>query len=355
MKPWVYLPFTVYINLCHCFLQQNTINRRPRPSLGSSLVQVDDNVFSPEACVELHLLAQEHTSRSRDGSSIFFRDDTSELTPIEHALNSYLTAVGDPHEIVEYWSRDEYLNIDAHTDVDELELEEDRRIRCPEFGHVLYLIVDPEVRAPTCVFPTKLGGWTEGAKTELVTVPAVQGRVLRFSGSAMHAVPKPADRFLLSEEQERIVVENQVLEEEDVDEESGDIDRSVILFNTWSREGPRGVAEDYSEPSLPQGIELDDSNSFQEISRSQRVEVWEEDYAEKCSDLWCRPSSQWRPVDIIKDRCLEKDSAVRVPLMGWKVRRLYPKKKVHLQGSSALTTGLSEARQPRSFQLLEGP
>ena len=46
------------------------------------------------------------------------------LTPIEHALDSFLSAIGDDNPIVEYWSRQEYLNLEVHSDLDEAEFEE---------------------------------------------------------------------------------------------------------------------------------------------------------------------------------------------------------------------------------------
>jgi hypothetical protein len=56
------------------------------------------------------------------------------------AFHSVLEALHDDHDIVEYcWSRQEYLNLDAHSDIDEEELEDDGSLRYPEFAHVLYL------------------------------------------------------------------------------------------------------------------------------------------------------------------------------------------------------------------------
>lgn len=41
--------------------------------------------------------------------------------------------------MVEYWSRGQYINLDAHADIDENTLKEEGVLRCPKHGHVLYL------------------------------------------------------------------------------------------------------------------------------------------------------------------------------------------------------------------------
>ena len=344
----------------HSFLPLVTTSVKGRTALFRlHSIQVCDGVFSTENCNELHFLAQEHAVRSKDGSSVFFRDaqqQSQHLTPIEQALNSFLNAVDDPHDVVEYWQRDNFLHIDAHADVDEQELEQDGRVRCPEFGHVLYLIVDPSIRGPTCVFPTKKGGWSasKDPTTPIVTVPAVQGRVLRFPGSCMHAVPKPANRFLLSDEEERVLREQ---DEEDIwsEDDDDDVERSVILFNTWSREGPKGVTEDYSEPFVPDGIMLDNSDDmFKAPTREQRSADWEEDYGPCCQNLWCRPKTEWTSVKVAeKSEGPKPEVSVKIPLMGWKVRRIHPKKKVYLSGGSSLRSGLESAGQPMKFHLVQ--
>ena len=100
------------------------------------------------------------------------------------------------------------------------------------------------VRGPTCVFPNlKTGGELlsngnqlecqneqGGNKVELITVPAVGGRLLRFEGSSLHAVPRPADLWFLS------FVKG--APEYSPEETWG---RSVILFNTWADKPPKDV------------------------------------------------------------------------------------------------------------------
>lgn len=115
----------------------------------------------------------------------------------------------------------------ARSDVDEAVCRSQRRGAagvqlCPENGHVLYLDVGADVRGPTCVWEEERDGETErgGAPrllTELHVVPARVGRLLRFRGDMLHAVPKPACEW--------------------VDTGGGvgmaDARRCVILFNTW--------------------------------------------------------------------------------------------------------------------------
>jgi hypothetical protein len=64
-----------------------------------------------------------------------------DLTPLERALNSVLVELGTEEDgtIVEYWTRQEYLDLETHADLDEDELAEDGILRFPTFGHVLYL------------------------------------------------------------------------------------------------------------------------------------------------------------------------------------------------------------------------
>jgi hypothetical protein len=158
--------------------------------------------------------------------------------------------MGDKSKVVEYWTRQEWRSIEAHADVDEfLAKSQDAAgntnssdFRYPKNGHVLYLKVGTEVRGPTCIFPGRRSGKDllmsmsehneKKGGIDLVTVPAVAGRLLRFPGEALHAVPRPADLWL------RTFVQGAPTYEPE--EEWG---RSVILFNTWD-EAPMNVPFD---------------------------------------------------------------------------------------------------------------
>jgi hypothetical protein len=312
-------------------------------------VQIFDSVFTRDTCETLHDLALEHSERGKDGSSVFYRGDAADLTPLEYALDSCLTQLGDTNDICEYWSRNEYIHMDAHADIDEQQLEDEEQIRCPEFGHVLYLDLAPNIRGPTCVF-SEYGGWANvNTTTTIVTVPAVQGRVLRFPGSAMHAAPKPTNRWFLSQQEEEQQLRDDDADENDMwdDEDEVDVERSVILFNTWSNQGPRGVTQDYTKGTIPDGIELDDvDDKYMEQQKLRRIQEWQEDYGKDCCDIWCQPRTKWMDVDIVDNNSLPADTTLRISLMGKKTRRLHPMQHVQLVGPSTLREVLGEESQP---------
>ena len=345
-------------------------------------VRVYDNVFSSEACDIIHGLAIDHQYRATnsDGSSIFYRppEDGVTLTPLELAIDSTLAALNDTSRVVEYWSREEYLNIDAHADVDEGALEDEGEIRCPTFGHVLYLQADKSVRGPTFVFD-KMEGWERGERhdngrasnTEMVTVPCVPGRVLRFDGRAMHAVPKPFDRYLLSDKEEKVLREE---EAELYGDEDDDELRSVLLFNTWS-DGPppRFVDADYFSGALPLGIEIevtadDDENdgATNIICDEYSVMVVEKDGGGNDDvQMRCNSVQEWEDVAINTivpssegAKCGgEDDTSVNINLMGNKQRRCHPKRRAAMQlplPSQTFIEAVSDARQPSRFVLSDG-
>lgn len=333
-------------------------------------VQVYDDVFSPLACDEIHDLAVEHSFRGNCDTGIFVRPpyNLKPLTPLEHVMDSALTALNDPCRTVEYWSREEYMNIDAHCDIDENELGETARLRCPQFAHVLYLKVKADLKGPTCVFPGKRVGWNTTRTTDLVTVPAVQGRLLKFPGSAMHAVPRPPHRWLLSDEEEqRLRVEDDADEYEDDDEDDeDDVERSVLLFNTWPDDGPppRGVKRDHATSGIPDGIELDDDTTdYLEAQEAQRLAEWEEDYGANAELIRCNARSRWSEACLTEgatllneasEKELQQNHQVRVNLMGRRNRRLHPENTARLDGPmDELRGGLEQETTATIFHLVD--
>ena len=155
-----------------------------------SVVTIHDDVFSHESCV----LLDSEASAAGLGHRIFMRDSANleKTSVLEQALNSYLEAIGDNSLICEYWCREDWKNIDAHIDADEFLYREKGELRFPITGHVLYLDVGSNVAGPTCLWH----GPSSGTYDSMITVPAVQGRVLRFSGDMLHAVPRPPLRFV---------------------------------------------------------------------------------------------------------------------------------------------------------------
>ena len=370
----------------------------------STSVRVFDNVFSSDACRLINELSIEHSERAGncDGSSIFYREEGNTLTPLENAIDSVLAALGDTSDVVEYWSRENYMNIDAHADIDEGGvLEDGERIRCPKRGHILYLSVGKDVRGPTFIFPDKLVGWGyedssssicrssgEGQmEVEMVTVPVVEGRIVRFDGRAMHAVPKPADRWLLNEDDERLLPEKENdafgavdygddwdfweepnggegITSQDATEDVKSDRRSVLLFNTWQH-GPAFVDEDPAI-HMPSGIELsekDGSVSGSGAGNAIILSEWEKQFGKSAAKVHCNKHNQWKDVPIFNVDTDDSSAVtgstehVRVNLMGNRQRRCYPKTSAMLSMSrcsvDTLKNATIEARTPKKFTLTE--
>jgi len=346
-------------------------------------------VIDDDTCKHLHKLTLQHTKRSHDGSSIFHRGSSKRkqrLTPIETCIDQILVELDDASPIVEYWSRSNYINMDAHADIDEDVLKDEGVLRCPSNGHVLYMQIasgnlsdddnnidnSKQVMAcPTVVFPTRKIAWgsvtpmhdntsleeeaqeyivdvenywseeekqqygytsdvEDSSWEEMVVVPAVNGRLLRFDGAAFHAVPKPADRFLMGERELAIFLEREREDDDDDDcywnddddyddmEDENTSKRSVILFNTWPEgsNGPRGVLPDRIIDSIPDGISIGDEDNSLEDEQWNR---WEDTYGKEFETVMCNPSSEWEEEvttvsgDIVRD--------VTIPLMGNPSRR----------------------------------
>jgi len=174
-----------------------------------------DGVFSPSA---LGVIRDAGAQRAHSHTTVFDRGEQLEhegRTLLEACMVSLLTETGDCSRFVEYWYRDEWLPMDAHRDVDEtlartLLVGDAGAQRCPIHGHVLYLDAEEGARGPTCVLEEEPSEAT-AAETDdagsadlsmsrggpprplrrMTVVPVVPGRLLRFGGDALHAVPRP--------------------------------------------------------------------------------------------------------------------------------------------------------------------
>jgi hypothetical protein len=264
------------------------------------------------------------------------------------------------------------MNIDAHCDIDERELENQGTLRFPDFSHVLYLQV--ATRGPTCILADQESGYRNQPTTDLVTVPAVVGRLLRFTGNLLHAVPKPAHRWLLTaDEQQALLDEEQEdfevdddgsdydnKEEDDWNDDDGDnddyrVERSVLLFNTWSNEAPLDVRVDTATGALPDGIEIDGVDLMACLKQVQATQskAWEEVYGLEAEQLRCNPKKSWVTHELPVAAVSESADSIRVNLMGKRNRRLYADKQACLTGSSEfLRSALEQETAVSQIRLL---
>ena len=307
-------------------------------SAASPSIQVFDNVVDETTAARLH----ESATVVGLGHRVFARPLKPDgiYNPIEQALASILLEMdGGDNEgdttYVEYWARQEWRSIEAHADVDEFRAkEEDASSEAPDFaalgldgywyptfGHVLYLQVGSEVRGPTCVWPDRRSGGEllkKGDQTcessqdadqiELLIVPAVSGRLLRFPGSALHAVPRPHNLWFLP-----FVMGSAV--HEPVEE----YERSVILFNIWD-EAPKGV-------SLNSG----DGHSGDDAVKGRDDKVQ------------CNAKSDWIP-NGIQDTGKDNDEtkAAKIWLLGNERRRDHPMRTMKVTAPAATQDALAE-------------
>ena len=307
-------------------------------SAASPSIQVFDNVLDKDTATALHEAAKVVGL----GHRVFARPlkPGGVYNAIERALDSILLEMdggGNDEDTtyVEYWARQEWRSIEAHADVDEFRAKEEDAsseapdfaalgpdgYRYPKFGHVLYLQVGSEVRGPTCVWPDRRSAGEllkkldqtcessqEADQIELLIVPAQKGRLLRFPGSAFHAVPRPHNLWFLP-----FVMGSAVHEPV---EEYG---RSVVLFNIWNE--------------APKGVSLNSGNGHRG------------DDAIRGGDdkVQCNAKSDWKPNEII-DVGQENDEtkAAKIWLLGNERRRDHPMRTIKMFAPVATEDALAE-------------
>ena len=293
------------------------------------------------------------------------------------------------------------MNMDVHCDIDEKLLERNKRIlRYPEYAHILYLTVQlPTTQnnitaAPTCLFPTKMGGWMpttpsctkdhEHRIVDLVIVPAVSGRVVRFSGSMMHAVPKPSNRWFTSIKN----VESEVHQEHDNDDDDDDNCndsntstelRSVLLFNCWSNDMPPPLGlkmfnslDNTRQSDVPDGIVIDDDDDDDDddsvpvhgtINDSVRDIIapipWDDNDQSTftISNRWKTTLIMTMDQSEVSEDVTPANTTLLVGLMGKKYRRQYNKAvaklDIHPNDETALLEAFNEPLRPTLIQLLQ--
>ena len=234
-------------------------------------------------------------------------------TETEDATN---TKRPTPRYYVEYWTRQEWHHILAHQDMDEgweRMLRKQRQdcdfVECggtakrggnfkhPITGQVLYLKVGSMVKGPTVIFDATNGGdlvaktpksesngngngnASVTTTTTMVSVPAVEGRLLRFKGDLLHAVPRPHDVYWTFDQSENHI-------------HTKDYERSVLLFNLWH----------HSTDLVDKMLDCGDGNF-----RANRTTCYEDGnggrFAGPASDPTCNPKKFWKQVPLMhKDR-----------------------------------------------------
>jgi hypothetical protein len=271
-----------------------------------------------KTCKVLHDVA----SASGLGHSIFHRHDPH--TVIEQALDAILDEMNESKDChVEYWTRQEWRHIEVHADIDEnlAKRKVDQPFSYPDKGHVLYLQVGTDVRGPTCLFSNATRGgdlWRQDY-VELVTVPSVSGRLLQFCGNTLHAVPRPADLWLLP-----FVKGAPQYEPEET------WGRSVILFNTWLHNPPSDVP-------------------FREI---------EECESEVNAAPYCSSFEEWKPVQVTShhetsagEEAEQASLNAKIWLLGDERRRDHTYRTVKMSAPIYLRDALGEGSRPRRLTL----
>ena len=216
--------------LAASFRVSSKITRLVMSANGASSIRVFDNVMSEESCLQLdeRLTAQLDTYGSRH--HLYYRNETPNCL-LEFSLDSILKQLGDPSPIVEYWFRDEWLNLELHRDCDELLLQENGTLRYPENGHIYYLYSGSQVCGPTLIFNDESSLPPLQTKlTDVTIVPAKSNRLVTFNGTLAHAVVRPPFAYYDESEGGSNL---ELFIRKGRPTTLGD-KRSVVLFNTWT-------------------------------------------------------------------------------------------------------------------------
>ena len=274
----------------------------------SAKIHVWDNVLSATSRSQIHQVAADQGL----GHTLMVRANKPSSL-LELALEGILQELNDTSPYVEYWCRQEWRHIEAHADVDEYRAKiQPGDFRYPTNGHVLYLQVGPQVRGPTCLFPACKSGGDLAHQSDLkvLTVPAVSGRLLRFPGHWLHAVPRPTDIWLLP------FVKGSP-------DFSSEFERSVVLFNTWNEEPPMQV-----EPLLDASCQEDGTNLV-------------------------KPLGEWNDIETIdSEPSLSFSDRTKIWLLGDLKRRNFTMRTAPVYSNGeVLRDALNQASQPKSTPL----
>jgi hypothetical protein len=321
------------------FSKSSQLNRN---SLRDALhaVTVHDHVIDKGTCKTM-----DHQLQFGDlGHTVFFREDPPR-TFTESVIQSLLSSTNDTSQIVEYWWREEWINLELHRDIDERLALQNGPIRFPDHAHVLYLSVGEEALGPTVLLENATGDITKEIFDSITIVPALAGRFLRFTGDMMHAVPRPSLAYLDPEEggsnrelwtRRRPVDKN--------DPELSVLRRSVLLFNTWTDIPPSEIS------LLPPTCVLAAEKELREV---------------KTRPGQCHPFKDWKSVyatsasDSAINSCDGNDLPrirLKIGLLGDKRRRERADRYLNLYASRSVKDAfISEDRLPLSFPLSMTP
>jgi hypothetical protein len=190
---------------------------------------------------------------------------------------------------------------------------------------------------------------------DLVIIPAVQGRVVRFLGSAMHAVPKPPHKWILSPTEEANIRKQQQEDEEEYHDFNNHqhMERSVILFNCWSNDNPPpfGLKTLNAVTSkIPDGIIIDDDTDvdLDNTISSQVTTVTKE--MDTMNNNWYQ--TKLHRINFTSVGEDDSQGTIRVRLMGNKYRHLHNKAVVQLTvNEDSFLQSLHDTKTPTYMQL----
>ena len=338
----------IFVQGCSAF-QANWLASRPRPARrwiarpeAASPWAVYDGCFSSHA---IELIKQELFKNDKENGLmeetrvIDRHKHSAKLNCVETALVSWVDAMGEPGRFVEWWWRDEWVDMEAHKDVAEAAAVKGRArsLRYPTTAHVLYLSVDAEVRGPTCVWDQP-----HGTVSRVAVVPAVAGRVLQFRGDLLHSVPRPSLRYVVPSVDEIAFYLPEEIPDDAFNGPPGEDATVEVDDEIIHKEIPDGL--DFLE------IDLDKEDFIDEFDITRRIVVlfntWEESPTELPSKLipeegassheeqlstQCRKRHEWVDVQIeeVTSRSSQSQLAqmavdytiLVVPLLGDRFRR----------------------------------
>lgn len=299
-------------------------------------VQVYDNVLDKSTARELHVACQKW--KNDDVAFVFPLQEPERHGVLERVLNDILHQLypndGEESFYVEFWKRRRWEHILAHADMDEGWEREQRGLgkddteydlKHPETGHVLYLDIGSEVHGPTVVWNVSDGGefyknTNINPVKEMIVVPAVTGRLLRFQGDLLHAVPRPATLYWT------------LREDDGRKDKDPRYQRSVLLFNTWRID--QGMLVDYqllngtdASSSSDNDAKTGPSLTCQDKSKWESVPVLQPEMKHHPSDstyttyMKTLTSWFWYLIDAFANDMTHPNNYFQIPLMGNMKRR----------------------------------